>query len=83
MNNKIQDRVRNVLSAVFEVPIDKIDEDFSPEIIDSWDSLKHMNVVVALSEEFNVQFTDDDIIELIDTKRIMSVLMGKLPTNNT
>jgi len=52
-----------------------------PDNIDAWDSLKHMNMVVALEDEFNVQFTDDNIIELINMKLIKAVLLEKLPAD--
>ena len=79
MDNNIEDRIKNVMLAVFEIPVDKIDENSSPDNIESWDSINHMKIVVALEEEFNVQFTDDNIIELINMKLIKAVLLEKLP----
>ena len=67
------------MSAVFEIAVDKFDEDSSPDNIESWGSLNHMKLVVSLEEEFNVQFTDDDITELINMKLIIAVLLEKLP----
>ena len=83
MNNNIGDRIKNVMSAVFEIPTGEIDDESSPDTIESWDSLKHMNLVVALEEEFNVEFTDNNIIELINMKLIMAVLLEKLPSNRS
>ena len=81
MENRTKDRINNVMSAVFEIPVDKFDENSSVDNIECWDSLKHMKLVVALEGEFNVQFTDDDIIELINMKLIRAVLLEKLPIN--
>ena len=83
MGDKIEDRVKSVMSAVFEMQVEHLTEDSSPDTIESWDSLKHMNLVVALEEEFNVEFTDDNIIELINMKLIMAVLLEKLPSNRS
>ncbi len=80
MQNNIRDRVIDVMSAVLEIPNEEINGKSSPDTIESWDSLKHMNLVVALEEEFNVLFTDDNIIELISMELIMAVLLEKLPT---
>ena len=82
MGVKIEGRVKSVISAVFEIPADKIGEESSPDNIESWDSLKHMNIVVALEEEFNIQFTDDEIIELINMKLIMAIITHKLSVDN-
>ena len=77
MGNKLSERIKKVMSAVFEIPVEQIKDDSSPDIIDSWDSLKHMNMVVALEEEFEVEFTDDEILEMMNYALIKSILMGK------
>tara|TARA_B100000315_G_C14477845_1_gene541478 strand:+ start:297 stop:530 length:234 start_codon:yes stop_codon:yes gene_type:complete len=77
MENKLEDRIKNVLSAVFEIPVEQIQDDSSPDTIDAWDSLKHMNMIVALEEEFNVQFTDDEVIEMLDYKLICMIVNNK------
>ena len=78
MNDIIEKRIKNVMSAVLEVPIEKIDYKSSPDTIESWDSLKHLNLVIALEEEFDIQFTDDNIIELINMELIMVILLEKI-----
>ena len=81
MHNKVEDRIKNIMSAVFEISTGEINDESSPDTIESWDSLKHMNMVVALEEEFNVQFTDDNITELINMKLIKVVLLERLPAD--
>ena len=77
MENKLAERIKKVMSAVFEIPVEQITEDSSPDNIGSWDSLKHMNLVVALEEEFEVEFTDDEILEMMNYALIKSILMEK------
>ena len=38
MRNKIEEQIKNVMSAVFEIPVVQINEDSSPDTIESWDS---------------------------------------------
>ena len=78
MKIKLEEQIKNILSVVFEIPEEKIKDEFPTDTIESWDSLKHMKLIVALEEEFNVIFTDDDIIELINMKNIFRVLSEKL-----
>ena len=54
----MDDRIKNVMSAVFEVSPYQINYESSPDTIETWDSLKHMNLIIALEEEFKIQFTD-------------------------
>ena len=62
------------MSAVFEVSVDKIKDNASPDTIVSWDSLKHMNLIIALEEEFNVEFSDSETVELLSYKLISIIL---------
>ena len=78
MDNVIREQVKNIMSAVFTIPVDEIDENSSSDSIHSWDSINHMKLVVALEEEFNIEFRDAEIIELINTKLIVLVLSEKL-----
>lgn len=77
MNNKIEDRIKNVMSAVFEIPSEEINDESSPDTIESWDSLKHMNLVVALEEEFETEFTDDEILDMMNYLLIKSIINGE------
>jgi len=64
VDNNIEDRIKNVISAVFEIPIQEINDESSSETILSWDSLKHINLVVTLEEEFEIEFNDNEILEM-------------------
>ena len=66
MNNAVEDRIKNVMSAVFEIPVNKINENASQDTIESWDSLKHMNLICAIENEFEIKFADNEYIEMIN-----------------
>ena len=67
-------KLKEVLARIFTVSIDTITEDASPDTIENWDSLRHMNLVLALEEEFGVELTDDQVVEIISYKLIRIVL---------
>jgi acyl carrier protein len=81
MQNNIEKRIKNVMSSVFEISDEQINENSSPDTIENWDSLKHMNLVVALEEEFNIEFSDDNITELVNMKLIITVLSDKFKSD--
>lgn len=66
------------MARVLEVPVEAIDDEASPDTIDNWDSLRHMNLVMALEEEFGVQFSTDEVIELLNFRLIVLTLQDKL-----
>jgi acyl carrier protein len=76
MDNTVEDRIKNVMSAVFEIPADEVNKDSSPDTIVSWDSLKHLNMVIALEEEFNCEFSDSETVELLNFKLILEILIS-------
>lgn len=39
-----------------------------------WNSLKHIEIVFQVEEEFQVQFEEDDIAELFDVKSIVAAV---------
>ena len=67
-------KLKEIMSQVFNVPEDSIDSLSSPDTIESWDSLKHMNLVTALEEEFNVRLTYEQISEMLNFSLIIEVL---------
>ena len=64
MGNNINERIKNIISIVMDVPLNKIDENASSDNIINWDSLKHINLVISLEEEFELEFSEDQIPEL-------------------
>lgn len=70
----MEERIKDVMTAVFKISADEINDDASPHNIKSWDSLNHMKLIVALEEEFNIQFEDDEIPSLISFNIINATL---------
>ncbi len=66
----IDEKIKQVMATVFEIEVDSITDDASPDTIEIWGSLHHMNLVVALEEEFGVVFDDEQIGELLNFKLI-------------
>ncbi len=65
------------MAIIFDKDVNSITDDASPDNIDLWDSLHHMNLIVSLEEEFEVQFTDDELIEMMNLPLILEVLKEK------
>ena len=78
MKSTIKKKIVEVMSAVFEVSPKFINEATSPDTIKSWDSLKHMNLIIALEEAFEIEFTDLETVELINFKLIHEIISQHL-----
>lgn len=55
-----QEKLRAVIAAVLNVDLSRIGPNSSSDTIESWDSLRHMNLILALEEEFGVILPDED-----------------------
>jgi len=58
------EQVRNVASDIFGIPVDRITAESSPETIENWDSMQHLNLVLAIEEKFGVQLDPEDIEQM-------------------
>jgi acyl carrier protein len=67
-------KIKQVMSAVFEIPVESITEDASTDNIENWDSLRHLNLILALEEEFGVSIPDEEVGNLVNFKLIELVL---------
>jgi acyl carrier protein len=66
--------LKGVMATVLGVPVEAIGPDASQDNLKSWDSLKHMNLVLALEETFGVQIPDEDAAEITSYALIRLVL---------
>ncbi len=57
-------QVRSIASDIFGVPADKITAESSPQTIETWESMQHLNLVVAIEERFGVQLDPEDIEQM-------------------
>lgn len=66
--------VKEVLSAIIDVPVEQILDGASMDDLESWDSLAQMNLVIALEEEFGITIPDDEVGTMLSLPLIMSLL---------
>lgn len=70
----LEGRIYKVVSQVMGVPVETVDDQASPDTIETWDSVRHMNLVLALEEEFNISFNDEQITELLTVGLIIEAI---------
>jgi acyl carrier protein len=70
----VKEQIAKIMAVVFEVNSDSINENTSADTIETWDSLRHMNLILALEEEFNVTIPDEEVGNLMNFKLIELVI---------
>lgn len=71
------ERVVAVVSKIMGVPVEDLTPDASADTIPAWDSLRHMNLILALEEEFEISFDDEEIVELLTVGLIVDTIRAK------
>ena len=66
----MSEKLYNIISKVFSVPISEINDESNPETIESWDSFNGLILVDELESIFNVKFSVSEIIDVKNVKDI-------------
>ena len=73
------ERTREIVADIFEVPLEQVLPESSPDTIETWDSIHHLNLVLALEQEFGIQFSPEEIEQLLSVELIVALLAEKIP----
>lgn len=71
-------KIKEIMSAVFEIPLESVSDDSSYDNIENWDSLRHLNLILALEEEFEVSIPDEEVGNLVNYK-LIELIINDLP----
>ena len=72
----LDERLRSVFASVFGLDPSRVQDDDSYETIPEWDSVNHINLILALEAEFGVEFDPGEIAELGSVAAIRARLGG-------
>jgi acyl carrier protein len=60
MSNDHLERIRQIAADLLGVPLDAVTVDSSPDTIEGWDSLQHLNLMLAVEETFGIYLSPED-----------------------
>lgn len=78
MSTPLYNRIQRNVADVFQIPLESVRPETSPDTIGTWDSLQHLNLVLALEQEFELQFTPEEIEQMLSVELIEALLDEKL-----
>ena len=77
MDQKLEKKLKKLVSTVFEIKIDEIDDSTSPDTVEKWDSLQQLNLAMAIENEFKITLSPNDITDMLSYKLIKQILLEK------
>lgn len=73
----MRNQIRETVGEVFALAPSEVPEDASVETLEGWDSLHHMELMLALEMRFGVRMTTDVMPTLISIGAIEEFLQGE------
>ncbi len=74
MSAEAGQRLALLLSELFLLPVEQVTDDLSKDTVEMWDSLNHLELVLALETEFDVTLSTDEILEMVNYPIIKAIL---------
>lgn len=70
-----EDKLKSVMADIFDIDVSTINDTTSVDTVKEWDSLKHLNLVLALEQEFNITFSVEQTVQILNYPLIKAVLV--------
>jgi acyl carrier protein len=69
------DELQKIISEVFNINRKNITPDLSMKNFSEWDSIGHLNLILALEEKTKLRFTPEQISSMIDVHSILDEIL--------
>jgi len=74
----MSEEIQEMVARIFGLPAEQVRPESSPDTIDTWDSLQHLNLVLALEQQYDIQFTPEEIEQLLSVEIIIAFVEEKV-----
>tara|TARA_B100001123_G_C15329262_1_gene1030682 strand:- start:1210 stop:1455 length:246 start_codon:yes stop_codon:yes gene_type:complete len=74
MKNSNKSRLLKIMSIIFNESNKKLNENISMLNYEKWDSLKNLNLLLALEEEFKIKFSSIQTTKMLDFKSVLKYI---------
>jgi acyl carrier protein len=74
----MEEKVLAIMSKTFHIDVSLLSTITSKEDLSQWDSMSHLNLIVDIENEFDISFTNEEIVSIIDFKSLLKLLKNKI-----
>jgi len=74
MTSTIAERVHVIAADLFHLAPEQVTGQLSPEQIEGWDSVQHLNLILAVESEFDLVFEPEEIDQMKTLGEISAVI---------
>lgn len=75
----MEETLKKIFADLFGMGVSEVDDNLSIDSHKSWDSLRQMQIIVSIEENFGLEpLSVDEIVEMTSFKRIKEILKEKV-----
>ena len=75
---EIYERLNNVFRDIFDDESIVVTAETTSKDIEDWDSLEHINLVVAVEQEFEIKFNMNEVTTMKNVGEMVDIIMSRL-----
>mgnify|MGYP006150100375 CR=1 FL=1 len=68
------DKINEIIIEILKVSEEDTHQNLGMDDVSNWDSLTHMNLIVAIEVEFGIEISGDDIAEMTSFESIKKIV---------
>jgi acyl carrier protein len=73
----VEQNLEQLLADLLQIPVAEVNDELAMMDVETWDSLKHMELIAALEEQLGLQLTFEEIVMMRSVGDIKRVLNSK------
>ena len=78
MDKEIYDRLNNVFRDIFDDDSIVVTPETTSNDIEDWDSLEHINLVVAVEQEFGMKFNMNEVTTMKNVGEMVEIIKSRM-----
>lgn len=76
---KIYEELNEVFRDVFDDNTIVVNDDTTANDIEDWDSLEHINLIVAVEKKFGMKFNMGEVTTMKDVGAMVDIILERMP----
>lgn len=74
----VNDEIFELISDLFDVDLQEVSLDSSPDTLPAWDSLGHMRLMAAIEETFRLTLSPEEQVDMLTVDLVVEIVSEKL-----
>jgi acyl carrier protein len=72
-----REALRKLVADALQLPLAEVPTTASSETLEAWDSLRHLDIILAVESAANIKFATAEIVELTSLEKMVAALAAR------